>query len=281
MIIMMPQEYGIHQRRINQRNATASGNKLNNDFSSDFHCVCLAAKVAFIRMRSPCDITKNIQYSNWIFSRFRIAYDSCLWIAGQRTGHVWRWSEFLWAYHRGGTTEFRPFMAWIRDFGYLIYHSIPAFWWKDHWLAAGVTAAALDVGTAVFHTLPLRPKPIIWWAALLFLFYPGFLQQAIRLNLSFISSRWTSFWHPSCWCSWRFPTLAENGFLLIGSFGFEVIGLFLCEYFISLELVRPFLVSHTMTTDTQNSSEACIPLKKKGTHRNVLPLLISFIIYLG
>ena len=29
--------------------------------------------------------------------------------------------NFLWAYHRGGAAEFRPFMGWVREYGVLLY----------------------------------------------------------------------------------------------------------------------------------------------------------------
>jgi hypothetical protein len=246
-------------------------------------------EIAFIRMRLPLQhkwLKKNIQYSNWMF----VVVSALLTILayGLLAGELGMYGDdpnFLWAYHRGGAAEFRPFMAWIRDFGYLVYQFLSPLFGENiiGWRLA-LLLLRWTSGLLYYFTLCRRfpaQKPIIWWAALLFLFYPGFLQQAIPVEfiLHFISLNFIL--ASILLMQLAFSNSRGKWLLLIGSFGFEVIGLFLCEYFISLELVRPFLVSHTMTTDTQNSSEASIPLKKKGTHRNVLPLLISFIIFLS
>lgn len=229
---------------------------------------------------------KNIQYSNWVFAVVSglltiLAYG----LLARELGMYGDDPNFLWAYHRGGAAEFKPFMAWIRDFGYLVYQVLsPIFGEKIIGWRLALLLLRWTSGLLYYFTLCRRfpsQKPIIGWAALLFLLYPGFLQQAIPVEfiLHFISLNFIL--ASILLMQLAFSNARGKWFLLISSFGFEVIGLFLCEYFISLELVRPFLVSNAMTPAAKNSGEAGIPLKKKVPYRNAVPLLISFIIFLG
>ena len=94
--------------------------------------------------------------------------------------------NFLWAYHRGGAAEFRPFMGWIREYGVLLYEALsPIF--RESVPAWRISALILRWVSALLFFLTLRrafPKRIalVFSAGLIFLLYPGFSQQAIPLE---------------------------------------------------------------------------------------------------
>ena len=191
--------------------------------------------------------------------------------------------NFLWAYHRGGAAEYKPFMAWIRDFGYLLYQFLsPIF--GESVLPWRITTLVLRWTSSLLFYLTLKkafPKQIniIMAAGFFFLLYPGFSQQAIpvefilhflSLNLilgSFLLTQ-VSIQSGRRRLHWMIPALI-----------LEAVGLFICEYFAGLELLRPVLIwqalsSNQPQTDTDKSG------KIKKTLAVWLPYLLVFAFFL-
>lgn len=162
--------------------------------------------------------------------------------------------NFLWAYHRGGPGEYRAFMVWVREFGYLLYEWLSPlfresiFAWRVACLLLRWLASLLLFD--VLRTAFPRHREPAWFGALLFAVYPGFSQQAIPVEfiLHFFSL---------C-CILASIRLSQAAALrggvarwlrLIPAIGLSVVGVFSCEYFVGLEVMRPLLLWATMSTD--------------------------------
>lgn len=188
--------------------------------------------------------------------------------------------NFLWAYHRGGAAEFHPFMGWIREYGVLLYEALsPIF--RESVPAWRISALVLRWVSALLFFLTLRrafPKRIalVFSAGLIFLLYPGFSQQAIPLEfiLHFFSLSCilgSIALHQNALHSersrvgaWLFMTLAAV---------LSLAGVFSCEYFIGLELVRLPLVYRSLPNASPRSGRV------KRTLISSIPFLILLALF--
>lgn len=168
--------------------------------------------------------------------------------------------NFLWAYHRGGAAEFRPFMGWIREYGVLLYEALsPIF--RESIPAWRGAALLLRWVSAILFFLTLRrafPKrtALVFSAGLLFLLYPGFSQQAIPLEfiLHFFSLSCilgSIALHQDALDPNRRRISAALRFSL--AIALSLVGVFSCEYFIGLELVRLPLVYRSLSDGAARS----------------------------
>lgn len=163
--------------------------------------------------------------------------------------------NFLWAYHRGGAAAYRPFMAWIREYGVFLYE------WASPFLGETVmrwriAALGLRWLSSVLYFITLRrayPRRtgLIFAAGLLFLLYPGFSQQAVPVEfiLHFFSLCCilaSIAIHQSALNSSRRSLSALR---MIAAGGLSLVGVFSCEYFIGLEIVRAVLVYWSLDAD--------------------------------
>lgn len=188
--------------------------------------------------------------------------------------------NFLWAYHRGGAAEYKPFMAWIRDFGYLLYQFLsPIF--GESVLPWRLTTLVLRWTSSLLFYLTLKkvfPEQIkiIMAAGFFFLLYPGFSQQAIpvefilhflSLNLILGSFLLTQVsiqpgrrrWH------WMVPALI-----------LEAVGLFICEYFAGLELLRPMLIWQILSRNQPQTQP-----DKSGKIKKTLAVWLPYLLVFG
>lgn len=185
--------------------------------------------------------------------------------------------NFLWAYHRGGAAEFRPFMGWVREYGVLLYEWLSPLL-KESIFAWRLACLALRWLSALLYFITLRRAfpartGILFAAGLLFLLYPGFSQQAIPVEfiLHFFSL---------C-CILGSIALhqraLEDGNPVRKAVGIgagtllSLIGVFSCEYFIGLELVRPILIYFSLPKD----------LAKKERMETALLTSLPFLSVLG
>ena len=189
--------------------------------------------------------------------------------------------NFLWAYHRGGAAEYKTFMAWIRDFGYLLYQLLsPVF--GESILPWRITTLVLRWLSALLFYLTLKKAfpeqiKIIMAAGFFFLLYPGFSQQAIpvefilhflSLNLILGSFLLTQVLIPSGNRRWYGVILA-----LVC----EAVGLFICEYFAGLELLQPILIWQALSSNQPQTDKSG---KIKKTFAVWLPYLLVFVFFL-
>ena len=96
--------------------------------------------------------------------------------------------NFLWTYHRGGAAAYRPFMAWIREYGVLLYEWFSPFA-GEAVMRWRIAALGLRWLSSVLYFITLRrayPRRtgLIFAAGLLFLLYPGFSQQAVPVEFT-------------------------------------------------------------------------------------------------
>jgi hypothetical protein len=160
-------------------------------------------------------------------------------------GFYWDDLPYLWLYHSQGPTGFlnyvasdRPFSAWIfflttTLFGEhaIFYHLLAlllrwictlAFWW-------------------LIRLLWPEQARLATWAAMLFVVYPGFLQQPIALIYNHHLSVFGFFLLSACSMIWAIRKPEWSGrLILVGVLA--SLSMFSLEYFVGLELLRPVLL---------------------------------------
>lgn len=187
--------------------------------------------------------------------------------------------NFLWAYHRGGPNEYKEFMGWIREYGYLIYSFLSPIFGESiiYWR---ITSLILRWGSSILFFLILSKtfpnfQKIIVPLSISFLLYPGFMEQAIpvefllhfsSLNLILASLLFTYYAmkHGKGW-----------GLFWVLSILSEISGLFICEYFAGLELFRPIIIWQTLNQIPQVSTQS-VKNKIKKTVLFASPYLLIF-----
>ncbi len=189
-------------------------------------------------------------------------------------------ANFLWAYHRAGPAEYKLFLGWNREIGYLFYQFISPFL-QDHILAWRILCIILRwLSTILVYRILKKSYPehtiIIPLVSMLFLLYPGFLEQSIPVEF-------THHFTTLCCLLSSFLIMQQliikkqNFWILFPiSLLFEFLGLFLIEYFVGLEFFRPILI-WTMLSQLKNRKE-----KLRKLIRWEIPyavLLLSFIIW--
>ena len=196
---------------------------------------------------------------------------------------------YIYEYHLNGTAGFPAFVAWDRPYSAWIYilatslfgeHVFPyhLLLLLQRWLAVFLFFKILQM---VWSDIPR----VVSGAVLLFAVYPGFHQQpiAVQYILHFASLDLCLF---SIWCMLK---AFDSGFLekqswkgillTIAGFFSSLTALFSCEYFIGLELVRPFLLWFRQVNRFKDE-----PVKKPVKIGNIFfhwfPYLLSMMIFI-
>ena len=191
--------------------------------------------------------------------------------------------NFLWAYHRGGAAEYKAFMGWIRDFGYLIYQYLSPILgetilpWRICTLILRWSAAFLFQRT-LRRAFPSQTR-LIFTAGFLFLLYPGFLQQAIPVEfiLHFLSLN--LIFGGLLVSQYMAQDPRRRWWAALPALLLETIGIFICEYFIGLALLRPVLIWQELTRTLPNQRQQKIK-KVKTTLLLWLPHLLLFVFFI-
>lgn len=165
---------------------------------------------------------------------------------------------YLWSYHMFGADGFRQLVAWDRPFSAFIYLLLGPLLGEKVW--------AYHLALLIFRWLCgfvfWQVLRIIWrdkrqfafWAASLFVVYPGFIQQPhslefiLHISVLFLFLLSLEFMLLSLEKSrWRLFYLASG---IIFSFN-----IFSLEYFIGLELLRPVLIWLVLRDKTEGWQE--------------------------
>lgn len=170
--------------------------------------------------------------------------------------------NFLWAYHRGGAAEFRPFMGWVREYGVLLYEWVSPFF-KESILAWRLACLALRWLSALLYFATLRRAfparaTVLFIAGLLFLLYPGFSQQAIPVEfiLHFFSLCCILASIALHQGAVRNGKTVRAGLGMAAAAALSLAGVFSCEYFIGLEIVRPVLIYFSLPPERPKKDRA-------------------------
>lgn len=167
-------------------------------------------------------------------------------------------ANFLWAYHRAGPAEYKLFLGWNREIGYLFYQYISPFL-QDHILTWRILCFILRwVSTILVYRILKKSYPdnglFISWISMFFLLYPGFLEQSIPVEftlhfatLCFLLSSFRITQH-------LIIRQRRYWIFLPISLVLEFLGLFLIEYFVGLEFFRPVLI-WTMLSQINNQKD--------------------------
>ena len=192
--------------------------------------------------------------------------------------------NFLWAYHRGGPNEYKEFMGWIREYGYLVYSLLsPVF--GESIISWRIATLVLRWGSSILfflvfnNTFPNFQK-IIVPLSISFLLYPGFMEQAIpvefllhffSLDLILVSLLFTYY---------GIKRGKGGRIFLFLSVLSEISGLFICEYFAGLELFRPIIIWQTIHQIPQVSAQSVKnKIKKTGLFAFPYLLIFGFFLY--
>ncbi len=155
-------------------------------------------------------------------------------------------ANFLWAYHRGGASEYKLFFSWNREVGYLFYKYLSPIL-GENVLAWHVFCTAMRwLSSFLIYKILKKSFPaqnlLAAWTSVFFLLYPGFLQQSVAVEFS----------HHFVTLAFLLGSFILTQYLVAGkgifwilfpvSLLFEFLGLFLIEYFVGLEFFRPVII---------------------------------------
>ncbi len=158
--------------------------------------------------------------------------------------------DWIYVYnnHLMGPASFPAFVAWDRPHSAWIYMLSGALFGESplpyHLLLLAERWLAVFLFWRILRAVWPSAQRMVSWAVLLFAVYPGFRQQpiAVQFILHFASLDLCLF---SIWCMLRTATVRTNRsqwLLTILGFGAATLALFSCEYFVGLEVLRPFLL---------------------------------------
>ncbi len=154
--------------------------------------------------------------------------------------------EFLYTYVRDGAQGYQPYLGWQRPFAFWIYELLtPVF--KTHmplyqaanlllrWLSAWLMYANLR------RLMPDKEAPL--WVSILFMVYPGFLQQPIAMAYLQHFTSLPLFLGSLLVMQLALETDSKARFLVLSAFSLLMMaGMFPIEYFVGWELLRPLVI---------------------------------------
>ncbi len=155
---------------------------------------------------------------------------------------------YIYNYHLMGPDSFPAFVAWDRPHSAWIYMLSSALFGESvipyHLLLLTERWLAVFLFWLILKTVWPSAKRMVSWAVLLFAVYPGFRQQpiAVQFILHFASLDLCLL---SIYCTFRTLTgknPRRKPLWIAGGFAAGTLALFSCEYFVGLEVLRPFLL---------------------------------------
>lgn len=154
---------------------------------------------------------------------------------------------YIYNYHIAGAESFSLFTQWDRPHSAWIYILTTAIF-KESALAYHIFVLILRLlSTLIFQRIladTFHNRSSALTAALLFAVYPGFQQQpiAVEFVMHFTSLTLVLLSIYLMQLAWKSQTKGKQFILLIVSIAFGTLSIFTCEYFIGLELSRPFFL---------------------------------------
>lgn len=187
--------------------------------------------------------------------------------------------EFLYTYVRYGPQGYRAYLDWQRPFAFWIYELLtPIF--KTQMPLYQLTSLLLRWLSTWLLYLNLRrllpqKKETALWASILFIIYPGFLQQPIAMSFSLHFASLALLMTSILMMQVALETQNRLKFWALSSMSLLMMaGMFPIEYFVGWELLRPLVIWIKLPEEETL-------LKKVGKTLNIwLPYLAIFAGYL-
>lgn len=200
-------------------------------------------------------------------------------------GFYWDDWPSVWFYHLWGPGGFlqsfasdRPALAWVFLLTTAIFRESTLGWQLFGWLARLLVCLAFWwTFTGVW---PTRPR-MVFWAAAIFVVYPGFSQQYIAVTYGNAFLVYTLTWASFGAMIWAYRR--PRGFwpLLIIALAAQIASLAMTEYFFGLELLRPALLLVALLNPEKPDAEPPIDRRILGRAvRRWLPFLIPAVPFL-
>ena len=194
-------------------------------------------------------------------------------------GLYWDGWPYMWQYHVFGPSGFpdfvasdRPHSAWIfMLLTWLLDYKIPAY----HLLALSFRwLSALFIWWALCLIWPKHrfPNALI---SLLFLVYPGFLQQPISLPYSHHLSHMAMFFFSIWGMLYSIRNVHKYWWLILICIIFSIVVNFSLEYFSAMEFIRPILIWIMLVNTVKDNRN-----RLKETLKYYAPYLLTLCVFL-